>query len=493
MVCNAVAYDQTLEEKSQELRAKVSNSRQKTDEAKASLAADKSENAVLASLNKLKAQGRIKGFHGRLGDLGVIDDKYDVAVTTACGALQNLVVDTVEQGQACIEHLRKGGVGRASFMVLEKLPPRDLTTIETPEGVPRLFDLIKPKDPRFAPAFFKGLHNTLVAEDLQQAQRIGYGKKRWRVVTLAGQLIDPSGTMSGGGGRVSRGGMSSKFKADKVAPEVVARYEQDFANAEAELNAFQADKRSTEQLVAHLRKRIPDVEMEMEKIELDIQTGSKRVSELEKRITELGSQNKPDAGDEKRIKVLDAEIAALTKDANKLREKASVISEQIKELQNKILEVGGVKLRTIQSKFMTTKGLLDLASDAITKAEVGQAKSTRDAEKAEKAIVANTVLLEKVDEEFEVLDGDLQACSALSADIREKLEEAQEASTDDQEALAQSKAALDEASTEVNAFRKLEMDIKQQIDDNTRIQKDSKDKHKHWKKRHDELELIYVE
>lgn len=52
------------------LRAKVSQTRSKTDEAKASLAADKSENAVLGSLNKLKAQGRIKGFHVSSADSG---------------------------------------------------------------------------------------------------------------------------------------------------------------------------------------------------------------------------------------------------------------------------------------------------------------------------------------------------------------------------------------------------------------------------------------
>lgn len=442
---------------SDELRSKVSVSRQKVDEAKASLAADKSENAVLASLNKLKAQGRIKGFHGRLGDLGVIDDKYDVAVTTACGSLNNLVVDTVEQGQACIEHLRKGNVGRASFMVLQKLPARDLSPINTPEGVPRLFDLIKPKDPRFAPAFFKGVFNTLVAEDLQQAQRIGYGKKRWRVVTLDGKLIDPSGTMSGGGARVSRGGMSSKFKADKVAPEVVARYEKECASAEEALASFQTDKRASEQEVSQLRKRIPEIEIEMEKIELDVQTGAKRIAEAEKRLIELQGQSKPDAADEKRIKTLDSEVAALTKDANKLREKSGVISEQIKELQNKILEVGGVKLRAIQSKFTTTKGLLDLANEAITKAEVGHAKAQRDAEKMDKNIADNTSKMDEVAGELEVVDGDLQACTADLSVIREKVQEAQDASTDVQEALQQSKADLDEASTDINAFRKLEV------------------------------------
>lgn len=172
-------------------------------------------------------------------------------------------------------------------MILEKLPPRDLGPIETPENVPRLFDLIKPKDPRFAPAFYKAIFNTLVAKDLEQAQRIGYGKKRWRVVTLAGQLIDPSGTMSGGGTRVSRGGMSSKFAQDKVAPEVVARYEKESAVAQEELQSFANERKEVEAEVLTLRKRLPEIEMMLEKIELDVQTGTKRVAEAEKRLAEL--------------------------------------------------------------------------------------------------------------------------------------------------------------------------------------------------------------
>ena len=80
-----------------------------------------------------------------------------MAVSTACGSLNNMVVDTVEQGQACIEYLRAQNIGRASFMVLDKLTnTRGMEPIQTPEGVPRLFDLIKPKDPRFAAAFYKG-------------------------------------------------------------------------------------------------------------------------------------------------------------------------------------------------------------------------------------------------------------------------------------------------------------------------------------------------
>ncbi|KAK7695127.1 hypothetical protein QCA50_002317 [Cerrena zonata] len=90
---------QELQGHVQELRSKASSSRQRVDEAKASQAASTSQNKVLDTLTKLKNTGRISGFHGRLGSLGTIPNEYDVAVSTAGGSLNNLVVDTVEQGQ----------------------------------------------------------------------------------------------------------------------------------------------------------------------------------------------------------------------------------------------------------------------------------------------------------------------------------------------------------------------------------------------------------
>ena len=60
---DSLTEPQSMAARFEQLRTKVTITRQKTDDANASLAADKSENAVLGSLNKLKAQGRIKGFH----------------------------------------------------------------------------------------------------------------------------------------------------------------------------------------------------------------------------------------------------------------------------------------------------------------------------------------------------------------------------------------------------------------------------------------------
>jgi structural maintenance of chromosome 4 len=185
-----------------------------------------------------------------------------------------------------MEHLRKANAGRANIICLDKLPIRDFGSSDTPEGVPRLFDLIKPKDPKFAVAFYFAMRDTLVASDMEQAKRISYGKRRWRVVTLQGGLIETSGTMSGGGTRVMRGGMSSTFAADKVEPEVVARYERENAEAEQELATFQQDRKSLQLECAALEKRIPEVEMALEKVELDLQTSGKRIKDAHQRVQE---------------------------------------------------------------------------------------------------------------------------------------------------------------------------------------------------------------
>ena len=65
--------------------------------------------------------GKIPGIHGRLGDLGAIDDKYDVAVSTACRALDHIVVDTMETAMKCVEFLKKRNIGLATFIGLDKV------------------------------------------------------------------------------------------------------------------------------------------------------------------------------------------------------------------------------------------------------------------------------------------------------------------------------------------------------------------------------------
>ena len=68
-------------------------------EANEALRQGNSGSAALTALMKESAAGRIKGVHGRLGDLGIIDPKYDCAITTACSSLNFIVVEDTQAGQ----------------------------------------------------------------------------------------------------------------------------------------------------------------------------------------------------------------------------------------------------------------------------------------------------------------------------------------------------------------------------------------------------------
>ena len=75
--------------------------------------------------------------HCLVGDLGAIDAKYDVAISTACGALDNIVVETTEDAQAGIQLLRERQLGVATFIILDqqqRLLQRMQQRVQTPEG-----------------------------------------------------------------------------------------------------------------------------------------------------------------------------------------------------------------------------------------------------------------------------------------------------------------------------------------------------------------------
>ncbi|RIA90460.1 SMCs flexible hinge [Glomus cerebriforme] len=133
------------------------------------------------TLIKLRNKGHLEGFYGRLGNLGAIDEKYDIAVSTGCPNLNYFVIEDIDAAERCYDNTRDIPLGHIKLMILKDIKS-DVRPIQTPENVPRLFDLIEPKEDRFAPIFYKLCGDTLVANDLQQAIRIAHGE--------GGEVID---------------------------------------------------------------------------------------------------------------------------------------------------------------------------------------------------------------------------------------------------------------------------------------------------------------
>lgn len=224
---------------------------------------------------------------GRLGDLGAIDAKYDVAISTACGPLDNIVVDTVNCAQWCIEYLKQHNVGRGVFIALEKqehLRDRAESRIQTPENVHRLYDLIKVQDDRVKTAFYYALRDTLVANDLEQASRIAFGRQRFRVVTMKGDLIETSGTMSGGGKSVSRGRMGQSVAVAKVDPRELNRLEEEVVRMEQRVRELRQRQNTLTLQIAELQPVLREMQVNSEKFTSELKNLRTQQPNLQRQI-----------------------------------------------------------------------------------------------------------------------------------------------------------------------------------------------------------------
>jgi structural maintenance of chromosome 4 len=462
----------TIAKEEPKLRATLSDARQKADEARASLSASQTQGNVLTGLMRLKDSGRISGFHGRLGNLGAIDAKYDVAISTACPALDNLVVDSVEVGQQCIDYLRKNNLGRANFILLDRLPQRDLSEVGTPENVSRLFDLIEPKEEKFRPAFYSVLQNTLVAKDLEQANRIAYGAKRWRVVTLDGQLIDKSGTMSGGGTRVAKGAMSSKLVAN-FTKEQVSKLEVDRDAMEKQIQQLLSRKRELEDTLQTLSDEGPKLDTQLQKLELEIGSLDRNIADANRRTKELEAEQRTTPADKSRMTALEKAIAASEKEVAKLHNEMAGIEEEIKALQDKIMEIGGVRLRGQKAKVDGLKGQIDTLTEEMTNAEVNRAKAEKSLEKHEKAQREAEKDIAKLAKDAEKIDGDIKSQSEIAANSKQEAKEAEDALDTKKEELQTLKAELDAKTKELNESRGVEIEIRNKLEEQQKAVKES--------------------
>jgi structural maintenance of chromosome 4 len=169
------------------------------------------------------------------------------------------------------------------------------------------------------------------------------------------------------------------------------------------------------------------------------------------------SQSQPDASDTKRIAELDKSISKLSKEHSSLDQKAKEIRSSIGALQEKILEVGGVKLRAQQSKVDDIKAMIDHTTDRLTKAEVGKAKAEKDAAKLEKSLASDEATLQTLDEELADLEHSIKENAAASELVRKEVEKASEVLVDKKEELAEMKGVLDEKQAVINRFRAREV------------------------------------
>ncbi len=168
-------------------------------------------------------QNVLKGVHGPVAELIKTEDRYSAAIETALGAaVQNIVVNAENDAKSAISYLKSKDLGRATFLPITSVKPRT-----RPKNDPRhdgflgwADGLIK-YDSAYERVINSLLSTTAVADTIDSAiaiaKQAGYS---FRIVTLDGQLINPSGAMTGGSLAKSIGVLSRANEIERLKAEI---------------------------------------------------------------------------------------------------------------------------------------------------------------------------------------------------------------------------------------------------------------------------------
>jgi chromosome segregation protein SMC, common bacterial type len=270
-----------------------------------------------------------KGIHGVLANLISVEKEYETAIEMCLGqALQNVVTSTEQDAKKMIEYLRSNSLGRASFLPIASVQGKKLDKLTKMDGVIGIAsDLVKCKK-EYEQIILSLLGRTVVVEDMDTAIALAKKDKySFRIVTLKGDIISSSGSISGGSLQTKTVNILGRSREIEDLEKELKKLEKQIADKTAEKEEYASSIGDSIEETAKLEK-------ELQEIEIIYATEKQKMVAVEENITRL----------ENRLAKLKEEVTQTEKqkEENRLLKEQKeteiqTLTQQIEEL-NKVIE-----------------------------------------------------------------------------------------------------------------------------------------------------------
>ena len=315
--------------------------------------------------------GKLHGICGPVSRVISVPPKYGVAIETALGAaMQNIVVNSDEDAKQAIRYLKSTDGGRATFLPLNTIKPRELREngLEDCYGFVGVASQLCTCDAKYNDILSSLLGRIVVADDLNSATSIA--KKyfyKFKVVTLDGQVVNAGGSLTGGSlnrntGLLSRASEIKQLKAQtedflklaKSAENQSEEISREFSAIEAELLGIRADLSNKQQDFVRLQAECRACENELENSKKLLTGSASEVEECQKKI-EILKKSREQARE--RLSELNIKIAQAEQHVNDVTGSRAELTKSREELSS--------LLQNIRLEIVTAQKDIDVLNSEI--------------------------------------------------------------------------------------------------------------------------------
>ena len=280
--------------------------------------------AVKSVLTQCEVDSNLnKGVRGVLASLITVPEEYQLAIETVLGqTLQNIVTETEEDAKKLIEYLRKNNLGRASFLPITSVKGKNLDKLITngTQGVIGVASKLIKTDKKYEEIISNLLGKTVIVNDMDTAIVIAkQNKYSFRIVTLKGDIINPSGAISGG---------STTQKTNSIIGRTtqIKQLEKEIEKIQKEIEKITKEKEDYENSIESLLEEITSIEASSRETEIEYATEEQRLESIEETISSL----------ETKLDKLKTETNEIVESIDKNKEEKAVIEQKNLELEQEI-------------------------------------------------------------------------------------------------------------------------------------------------------------
>ncbi|MEC5422723.1 chromosome segregation protein SMC [Virgibacillus sp. C22-A2] len=281
------------------------------------------------SVLKARDEKKLVDLHGALIELIEVPKKYITAIETVLGGqAQHIVVDDDQAARNAITWLKQTNNGRATFLPLSSIQERFitkdmLTKINNHPGfIGIAADLVK-SSVRHEKAVNHLMGHVVIAKSLKDANDLAKViMRRYRVVTLEGDVVNPGGSMSGG--------------AQKKTNQSLFTREKDLQEITEKLNEFQVRASAFEKKVNEQKLLLGQKEKQLEAEEESIISEQQSQQELTTVLREL--ETKKNALNDN-LAIYDQDKQQFQQDRDQLELRDEQLSNELSNIKDQLIKI----------------------------------------------------------------------------------------------------------------------------------------------------------